>query len=81
MSIANLDYGEGTPVVSYGPFEGDYHFYFRVCPKCGRFVRPDDTAKIPEYQGREPNATCKRCGRVQMPFCSWMSWDEFESFQ
>lgn len=48
-----------------------------VCPKCGRFVRPDPTMSF-EYRGVssyspyivpvEPNATCGRCGRVGMPF-------------
>ena len=73
-----LEYGEGTPIISYGPTaENDYHVWYRICPKCGRYVKPDKACRIPEYQGQEPNATCKRCGRVQMPFCTW-DYDEVE---
>lgn len=41
-----------------------------VCPKCGRFVKADETAAANEVTGlsRKPNATCKRCGRINMPF-------------
>ena len=63
--------GEGTPIVTYEEVDGCYPVYYRVCPKCGRFVKPDEKTRIPEYQGKEPNATCKRCGRVQMEFCTW----------
>ena len=69
------DYGENTPIIVYGPHEDYYHAYYRVCPKCGRFVKPDPATRIPEYQGAEPNATCKKCGRVQMPFCTWIEDD------
>ena len=62
---------ENTPVVSYKTRFDEYMVFFRVCPKCRRFVKADDKTKMPEYQGNEPNATCKRCGRVQMPFCTW----------
>ena len=69
------DYSENTPIVIYG--EGDLrHAYYRICPKCGRFVKPDEKTKIPEYQGQKPNATCKRCGRVQMRFCFWFGDEE-----
>ena len=73
-------YGENTPTIAYGPHEGDYHVYFRICPKCGRFVKPDEATRIPEYQGNEPNATCKKCGRVQMPFCTWSSDEAEEAY-
>ena len=64
---------DGTPIVCYGkPGDELYHAWYRVCPICGRFVKPDDRTKIPEYQGNKPNATCKKCGRVQMDFCTWL---------
>lgn len=73
------DYGEKTPTVMYGPtWDGEYHMYFRVCPKCGRFVKPDDKCAIPEYQSMKPNATCKKCGRVQMPFVDWIDEDDLD---
>ena len=40
-----------------------------ICPICGRFVKADDTIEINDSGLRSaPNATCKKCGRVQMPF-------------
>lgn len=65
------EYSENVPVVVYG--KGELcHCYYRICPKCGRYVSPDKATKIPEYQGNEPNATCKKCGRVRMTFCTWV---------
>lgn len=40
-----------------------------VCPDCGQFAKADDSILINglgEYK-RQPNATCKRCGRIEMP--------------
>lgn len=65
------DYGENTPTVAYGPFDSDYAVYYRVCPMCGRYVKADPACRLPEYLGADANATCKKCGRVQMPFCMW----------
>ena len=47
----------------------DDWLFVAVCPKCGRFVKEDKTIEINglgEYK-KEPNATCKKCGRVEMP--------------
>jgi len=55
------------PCIQYGD-EGAT--FARVCPKCGRFVKPDETVRF-QYEGppeEKPNATCKKCGRVNMPF-------------
>jgi hypothetical protein len=52
--------------------------FWRVCPKCGRFVKADPTIRlalikstrdswVPSFAPVEPNATCARCGRVGMP--------------
>lgn len=67
------EHGEKTPLVIYYGAYYDNPVYYRVCPKCGRYVIADDMTRIPEYQGNEPNATCKKCGRVQMEFCCWKS--------
>lgn len=76
--MMDYDRYENSPLVSYGPTaDGDYHVYYRVCPKCGRYVKADKQCRIPEYQKDEPNASCKRCGRVQMEFCTW-DYDEME---
>lgn len=41
-----------------------------VCEKCGRFVKADKKIKVNDLSGLkdEPNATCKKCGRVKMIF-------------
>ncbi len=73
MMYAN-DYGEYTPTVLYVDRYDEYSpVFYRVCPNCGRFVKADEKTQIPEYLGEKPNATCKKCGRVQMPFCCWYS--------
>ncbi len=44
--------------------------FIPVCPNCGRFVKADKKVRIREVDGRimDTNATCKKCGRVNMPF-------------
>jgi len=44
--------------------------FIPVCETCGRFVRADDTVL---FNGlgeiiKQPNATCSKCGRVEMLF-------------
>ncbi|MBO7070545.1 MAG: hypothetical protein J6W09_04550 [Bacteroidales bacterium] len=78
MPLMFDDYGENTPTIAYGPDSGEWFVYYRVCPKCGRYVKPDDGCRLPEYQRNDPNATCKKCGRVQMPFAWWWSPEEEE---
>lgn len=73
------DHGENTPIVAYEAVDGAYPVFFRVCPKCGRFVKADNATQIPEYLGSKPNATCKRCGRVQMDFAWWYTPEEDEA--
>ena len=50
-------YGEGATFVP-------------VCPSCGRFVKADATVLINGLGEikNEANASCTKCGRVQMPF-------------
>lgn len=74
-----MDYSEKTPITVYGKQGEDSFAYFRVCPRCGRFVKSDDDCKMPAYQKSDPNATCARCGRVQMPFLGWCI-DEDDEF-
>lgn len=59
-NLRRICYGEGE-------FEGAH--FIPVCPQCGRFVKADDTVTL-DYQGQPAtdNATCKKHGRVQMPF-------------
>lgn len=42
--------------------------FIPVCPKCGRYVKADKSI-VTNMDGdfkRQPNATCKKCGRVEM---------------
>lgn len=57
---------EGTRRIGY---EGGAIFV-PVCVKCGRFVKADKCVKVSELSGlsKEPNATCSKCGRVEMVF-------------
>jgi ribosomal protein L32 len=64
-----FDY-EGLRRVAYGL---DQATFVPVCPNCGRFVEADKTILISENGVKPgPNATCKRCGRVEMPFEGFM---------
>jgi DNA-directed RNA polymerase subunit RPC12/RpoP len=54
-------YGKGT--------EYDGATFVPVCSECGRFVGADETMRfVHETIAPGPNATCKRCGRVEMLF-------------
>lgn len=59
--------------VSYGDGASGKAQFVPVCPICGRFVRADDTIQIrgEQVDFEQPNATCKKCGRVEMPFEGW----------
>jgi len=60
---------EGVRRVVYG--EGAT--FIPVCPKCRRFVKAD-ARRI--FKGEDiahtPDATCVKCGRVEMPFEGFM---------
>lgn len=57
---------EGTRRITYGE---DGPVFVPVCGKCGRFVKADETILVNELNGpKEPNATCKKDGRVAMLF-------------
>lgn len=57
---------ENTRRVSY---EGGAVFV-PVCETCGRFVKADTTIRVHDWHGlsKDPNATCKKCGRTRMLF-------------
>lgn len=65
---------EDGPYVCY-PSEtcGDATFV-RVCPKCGQFVKADAEVFVNEDTGLRPSptATCRKDGRVEMPFVGFM---------
>ncbi len=56
-------------------------WFVPVCPRCRRFVKADDRCKFLRFMGTDgaepllgdpgvpqPNAECRKCGRVTMPF-------------
>ena len=56
--------------IAYDCGEGVQAIFIPVCEKCGRFIKADKTIKVNESSGLkdEPNATCKKCGRIKMLF-------------
>lgn len=58
-----------------GPYQGyaGGALFTRRCSKCGRVVKADPTITINglEELVSEDNATCSRCGRVEMNFLGW----------
>ena len=62
--VRRVVYGEGATFVP-------------VCPKCGRFVKADDSVETRGWQlVFQPNATCSKCGRVEMPFEGYIGDEE-----
>jgi hypothetical protein len=60
--------------IGYGDADSEHGkaLFVPVCPTCARFVKPDEKSKFDaDGQLKEPNATCKKCGRVEMPFEGW----------
>ena len=62
---------EGVRRIVYGGEDSKYAgaTFVPVCVSCGRFIKADDSVR---FQGdtiaEGPNATCSRCGRVEMLF-------------
>lgn len=54
----------------YGDDEVGTMQFIPVCQKCGRFVKADDhvTTRGDGELVKKPNATCSKCGRVEMIF-------------
>ena len=60
----------------YGPYQtyDGGALYTRCCPTCGRIVEADESILInglDEVVDEGANATCRKCGRVQMEFLGW----------
>lgn len=57
--------------IGYGESDDQYGkaVFVPVCIKCARFVKADKTVRFGEGGlAPGPNATCRRCGRVEMLF-------------
>jgi len=72
--MIEVELDERTPMWFYGEDDDPEVLAFvRLCPNCARFVKPDDAVKINGLDEllREDNATCSKCGRVEMIFAGW----------
>lgn len=70
---------EGVRRVVYGGKKSEYHgaTFVPVCPICGRFVKADDRMGFRGGTITEgSNATCHKCGRVEMLFEGFMGDDD-----
>jgi hypothetical protein len=62
----------------YGAEGSEYEgaTFIPVCSQCGRFVKADPTIGFcNDTVARQPNSTCKKCGRVEMIFEGFCSGD------
>lgn len=60
---------EGLRRVTYDCGQDGTAYFVAVCPKCCRFVKADGHIHTgPSGLADKANATCSRCGRIQMPF-------------
>lgn len=67
MRVPDFTY-EGVRRLSYGEGEFEGATFIPVC-KCGRFVKADESVRLNGYgHPVGANATCSRCGRVEMIF-------------
>lgn len=66
------------PFAGYDDGEGGTMLFFRSCPACRRFVKRDTSVAVGglgEHMS-QPNATCSRCGWVEMDFQGFFGPDE-----
>ena len=58
--------------------DGSVMAFVPVCDRCGRFVRADESVQVNGLGELmdAPNATCSRCGRVEMPFEGWFGEED-----
>ena len=60
------------PLTSFDSPYGGSLVFAHVCPSCGRFVKADPVLLFKEsadgIYSFEPNGTCARHGRIDMPF-------------
>ena len=71
--MIEVEINENTPMQYYGDIGPEVLAFVRLCPNCGRFVNTDDEVRINglDHFIHEPNATCAKCGRVEMIFAGW----------
>ena len=76
--MIEVEVDEKTPMKFYGD-DSNVLAFIRLCPDCGRFVKPDDYVLVNglEEVSKDPNATCSKCGRVTMIFDGWWPANDF----
>jgi ribosomal protein S27AE len=67
--MIEVEIDENTPMQFYGEAP-EVLAFVRLCPNCGRFVKPDNEVFVNglEHLVHGENATCSKCGRVEMIF-------------
>lgn len=66
--------------VAYDDDQGGFAQFVPVCIQCARFVKADGTITL-DGEGRlvkKPNATCSKCGRIEMLFEGFFSEEEIK---
>jgi hypothetical protein len=61
---------ENTKRIIYDFEFDDKAIFIPKCKNCGRFVKADKIILVNDEYGlkNQPNATCKKCGRIKMIF-------------
>ena len=65
---------DDVPMACYGGGDGgEVYCFIRMCGGCGRYVKADGSISFNglEQYIKQPNATCSKCGRVEMPSIGW----------
>lgn len=70
--VVEADWDQFEDFRNWIDYEGGATFV-RRCQKCCRFVKADKEILVNEWSGlsKEPNATCKKCGRTRMLFAGF----------
>ncbi|PKO03064.1 MAG: hypothetical protein CVU43_04595 [Chloroflexi bacterium HGW-Chloroflexi-5] len=75
MDVDHKAYSAKTLIWYANEETGDGPVFVRFCLECGQFVKADESVctSMDGVPSDEPNATCKKHGRVRMPFYCWNS--------
>jgi len=72
--MIDIEFTDDVPTKCYGSDDsGEAYCFIRMCGECGRYVIADNSIffnGLKQYI-EQPNATCKKCGRVKMPSIGW----------
>lgn len=75
--MIEVELDENTPMQFYGD-SPEVLAFIRLCPNCAKFVKADKEISITgeDQVKHQPNATCAKCGRVEMIFAGWWPADD-----